>query len=588
MSEYISSMGPYLHEKAYHFRQDVSNQLSTSEINRITQDFSEASSRLEAMISTLRNEANAFLSPWGGDYKAASKEIFGNNDSDKAIYKKVLNEIINSIWFIETVKRRKSRKDFLDGENVQKAQKILEEFGIQLASSELQGKTVTDLSNIIVQSIHLQQGKKQINLDSGNLKKGMEKLLNKEINQKYYRNIDTFKKRLTEALMKNFKTQVNWEGVFRETKDRFMQEFPNNKKAEEFIDKIRNDFIHAGNGLKSIQYANISGFISENIWPTIINNDDFTKILINISGDVDEATLTEEARRFAMHASGKFGLQISTSQISKMGHRNVDKQQSGTDWLIVNQHGKMIRAQVKNSTQIVEELRKAETSRPQTIHLQSDIKYNTLKRNLQSYSVGTIGGLSSEDWMLLDYLIVNMLWIRAGGGVTKDRGGEYRSGVSGIQELVNQLLTKEVGYFLGVSLAPEDKANAVNTVMGGSNIFFVIDNLLLYPTWMIIESIKRQLEKLKEALMKIHVVVSSSYIPSRKEYINTKEWAKKEDDKKRGYPWSSGMSYGETVLEVGRNYAALILESTSAKVNLNININQIINEIYEEGLTNFI
>jgi hypothetical protein len=73
--------------------------------------------------------------------------------------------------------------------------------------------------------------------------------------------------------------------------------------------------------------------------------------------------------------------------------------------------------------------------------------------------------------------------------------------------------------------------------------------------------------------------VSSSYIPSRTEYQDTKEWAKREDG-----PWEQGQPYGPTVLEAGQNYGMLILESTKVNVNLNININQIINDVYEESL----
>jgi hypothetical protein len=32
-----------------------------------------------------------------------------------------------------------------------------------------------------------------------------------------------------------------------------------------------------------------------------------------------------------------------------MGHKNKQGQQSGTDWLITNKNGVMVRAQVKNS-----------------------------------------------------------------------------------------------------------------------------------------------------------------------------------------------------------------------------------------------
>lgn len=580
MSQFISSMGPYIHEKAYHFRSDVSNQLVGTDNNKTISNILEASNRLSSMISTLRSEAMVFLEPWGGDYKLASKEIFNPiADNNGNNYKSQLNQILNSMWFIETVKRRKSKKEALDENGAAEAQKILADFGINSSTNELLGSNKDELVRIIASSIHQKEGKKQIRLDEGNLKKGMETLIGKSIEQKYYRNIDTLKKQLGRALEKHFKPQINWEGVFRDVKDEFMRFFNGDKNAEDFINKIRPGFIEAGESLKTTQYANVSGFISENIWPTVINNDSTTKVVVQVVGDVDESTLEQGARRFAAQASGKFGLKITSGQITKMGHKNVDKQQSGTDWIITNQNGKMIRAQVKNSTQIAQDLRQAEGTHPQPIHLQSEIKYTTLKQNLMNYSQGTVGGLSNEDWFFVDYLIANMLWIRAGGAVTKGKGGNFSSGVSGIQELINQLLTKEVGYFLGITLDPNKKAEAINTILGGSNIFFVLDNLLLYPTWMIIESIQRQLVKMGQTLSKIYVRVSNSSMPSRSQVQADREKAKINNSS-----WTPGDPYGEEVLTVGRYYGSQILESTKANVNLNINITQIINEVYEEGL----
>jgi hypothetical protein len=96
----------------------VSNQLTGTDTNKTISNLLEASARLSSMISTLRSEARVFLQPWGGDYKAASKDIFGNNLGEaSAQYKYTLNEIINSSWFIETVRRRKSKNSTLDEKN---------------------------------------------------------------------------------------------------------------------------------------------------------------------------------------------------------------------------------------------------------------------------------------------------------------------------------------------------------------------------------------------------------------------------------------------------------------------------------------
>jgi hypothetical protein len=51
-----------------------------------------------------------------------------------------------------------------------------------------------------------------------------------------------------------------------------------------------------------------------------------------------------------------------------------------------------------------------------------------------------------------------------------------------------------VGYFLGISLGALGEQGVANAITGGSNIFFVLDAKLLYPTWKIVDALITQLE----------------------------------------------------------------------------------------------
>jgi hypothetical protein len=53
------------------------------------------------------------------------------------------------------------------------------------------------------------------------------------------------------------------------------------------------------------------------------------------------------------------------------------------------------------------------------------------------------------------------------------------------------MLSREMGYFLGVTIDATNPLDYAQTIAGGSNVFFVIDGLLLYPTWMIIQALQR-------------------------------------------------------------------------------------------------
>ena len=235
-------------------------------------------------------------------------------------------------------------------------------------------------------------------------------------------------------------------------------------------------------------------------------------------------------------------LNITQNQIKEMPQRKGTSQQSGSDWILINKNGMMVRAQVKNSTSMVEELRNQGGRYGQTLKLQDEILYPSFRNNLQLYSQAS-GGLSDQDWEYLDYLIANLLWIRSGNAVTKDKGGSYNSGVSGIQQIINDLLSQELGYFLGISFDPIQKSQAVTVMLGGSNIFFVINNIMLYPTWKLVENIIHQLQKAQNYLMKIHVSLSAGSLPNRSSFIQDLQQAQQDNTE-----WQLGDPYGSQVL----------------------------------------
>lgn len=227
----------------------------------------------------------------------------------------------------------------------------------------------------------------------------------------------------------------------------------------------------------------------------------------------------------------------------------------------------MVRAQAKNSISILEEIRAGSLNRPQSIHLQGEIKYASFKQNLQNYSKGK-GGLTADDWEFLDYLIANTLWIRSGGAVTRGAGKGYASQVSGIMELVSNMLAREMGYFLGVTIDKMDPLGYAETVTTGSNIFYVLDGVLLYPTWKLIEAMEQQVMTWERGVAGLSVFLGTKYtVPSREEVRQAK------DREKEKSPWQPGDPYGEGLLRVGKDFGNNILGSlTMRSVVMNINI----------------
>lgn len=568
LSDFISQDGPYLHTKAYHFRQDVHTAISETSLsdNQVVDDIRTTVEQLTKMSRQLQSQANKFLIPWGGSYKKASQDLFGSKNGDKnSQYRKTLNTILNSYRFVEIVNRYAEIE--IDEKQLQN---VITEHGFKVTKKMIGSgiKTQRELEQFM-DGLISQLVKKSKSSGSriyvANINEVLQALLG-EVNQEYFRDRNSLLKQLTTSVVKKSK-KIDWNKIYMEVKNEFLSYFPGDNGALVYIDNIKNQFINQGKKLKSPDYANVAGFILENLMATTINNDNL-EIMVYDLGESSEAEIVEFADDFAK------AMNIKNKQITAMGNNTNSTVQSGSDWVLVNSNGVMVRAQAKNSVLLAEEFEKqGNVNRPQPLKVQGSIKYSTLKSNLINHSKGT--GLSKEDWMFLDYLIANILWIRAGGGVNKDKSGSYSSGVSGIQELINRLITKEVTYFLGVTLDIDDQVEAINAVVGGSNIFFVIDGLVLYPTYKIIDNIILQLRAIEGSLSKLYFSLGQEFSKP------TSIMAEKESVKLLNSDWKLGDPYGPEVLKKGREAGNLIVDTLKIKgVNLNVDINNILQTVY--------
>lgn len=570
-SSFVSPGRPYLHSSAYNFRSDVKLQV----VNRgyglefVKEELIDAISKLSSMADSLRAQAEVFLAPWGGDYRAASVDIFGGlKEGEQEGFqecRRIANEILNSRSFHQCI---------IDNSkfDIKKVETALADTQLKEVINILQTQrngTIEEIAAAIANQIWKNVKGKRVMVNENEI---IFKLIN-ATHQKYMRDIDSLKKRLTKAL-KKAGSQPDWQKIFQWFSMQFSKKMKDKALAEEFLIQIKNDFISQGKKLKHVDYSNISGFIGENLEVAIINNSTMSVTMYDV-GELDEKELLVYANEIESSIN-----KFSPKQIQMMGHKNSKGQQSGSDWVIANKYGTVVRAQVKNSTALMEELREhGKVNRPQPIKLQDEISYQTLKSKLQAYDKGS--GLSDEDWSFLDYLIANTLWIRAGGAVTKNKGADYGSGVSGIQQLINRLLTKEIGYFLGVSIDVDSKEQAVQTIVGGSNVFFILDNAILYPTWLLIRNICKQLMGLEQGLAKLYVTLGSYNRPSRSAMEKEKEIAKQKNP-----DWQNGQPYGSALLEVGQNYGENIINSLNiGRINLNINIDAILQQLFEIPLS---
>ncbi len=479
---FASSNGPYLHSNPYNFRTAVGQSLK-QETSFNLKDITETINNLTKIEDELKAAADSFLSDWHGDYKQASKDLFLGGDEDtfdiKKQFRKIAIDVMNTPTFINLIQEnsvRDYKHTFIP---------LLRKYGLKGIEDSINSNTsIEELVDTIMNQIVTPGKSTRIDL-TGDSKAIIRELLNDQERQ-FAKNKKSLVKQLTIELEKKTKKISNTK-VFNFFKKEFLDRVPNDyyNIAEEYLKKIRPLFVKRLDKITTIDFSNISGEIGENLVLSILGDNEFGLTFYDI-GDLSEEEMLKEINKWAND------LNLDSSQLQK-NLKNGEAKKSGTDWIIVNKKGQMIRAQVKNSASIAEEIReKGSKGFPQTIKLQDKISYKTLKYNLQTYNGA--GGMDSTDWVNLEYLMANVLWIRHSGGVTQDKGKDYSSGVSGIIPLIERILAKEIGYFLGVSLEKVD--DNIATIIGASNVFFVIDDVLLYPTYKIIAAIKKQIEKI--------------------------------------------------------------------------------------------
>lgn len=573
---FVNPGQPYLHSTPRNFRWQVHNRISGSMISGKApeaEDLKLVCDQLEAIANQLRREAETFLAPWNNDYKKASQELFGTTRTVTGNpYATRLKAILNSAQFVEIVRTQynyvideKELSLLFEENNIRLTKKIIESNPNTEERLAAYGKSI--VKKIVDESKKGGHTGKRVYLG------GLENVISfalGEIKQSYFRDSSTLEKRIQQTLKRRYRV-INWTKVFDELSAIFLSYFPNDENAKNFIQSFKPLFFAQTRKAKAADKSNISSFVSENLQASIINTEQLDITVYDL-GDLNEDKIMEFVAN----------LNLSVNNISKMDYRGNSATQSGSDWILVNSNGMAVRAQVKNSLPLAEEFEKeAKINSPaQTIKIQEGIKYLTLQENMKKYSRGE--GLTEEDWAFLDYLIANILWMRAGKNVTQDKGDNYKSGVSGIQELIDRLLAKEVGYFLGVTLELGNSSiQAVNAVIGASNVFFVIDNLVLYPTYLLIENIIKQLKSVQDTLAKLHITLGENYEAK----IKPDELKEKKQKIQNQIPWTRGTPYSTEMLNLGREYGKNIIESlTISRVNMNININQILHEVYSTVL----
>lgn len=539
---------PYVHSNIYHFNTDV---------QLIDQSFS-AQEKLESIIANLeqmstqlRSEAESFLG--GRDYKEVSSELFDAPNTFRGIALKV----VRNPDFGRKMLNAASLD--VDSELPSVITDLVEYVGTEVVQ---QGMSFRAFAEKVVEKVLPEKGK-SVKIENSALNALFSNVQSTKVRVV---NSPNFKKEVARALKKV--APINVEKIwaifvasFREY-TRGIEFTKESQSIDDFLEALHGPFIQALQNANIRDPANVSGWLGEDfknaLWTTLNSGTGakgtFEFDFINVGSMTERALQTQVLERWG--------------QEIKIAPFGTDTSKSHSDWVLRNSSGKMVRAQDKNSSTFLTMVKTSADSIPQPIKLQDTIKYLSLQDKLRHY---TESQLSEEDWTTLDYLMANTVWFSRFSSQGQDTEG-IEGSVAQARDVINRILAEEIGYFTGV-------ADIHDLNKGANNTFFVIDNVILYPTYLIIDYIIHQLKKGADQLNRLQVTIDVNSVSFASGMENASAFYKaKLQAATAGF---DGTSYDPGVLDIGSMQGDAILNSLQiSRINLRFDIKTILTTAY--------
>lgn len=570
VQDFYNRNAPYVHSNILNFR-------SVAAVNLASIDLTQAEKKLEELEKRLKAEADNF---WGGetDYRKVSQDVFNSDQS----FGRLALLIIESNQMVEIIQRA----TVIDFGPDTAYSNLLNDYAKKYNLDVLQTMTTSDqweeFANYITNMVFNDKSFVSVNAEI-ETRKTSTKNIDKELMQmyrkfaedkdsggygrKYFRSSNSFKK-FTKKYFRS-QTEIKYDYIWNEFKTIFevrAKELPHLQgDIEQYLNQLKSPFINALKGAVDLySKENIIDAISSNLTTTIINNDNTIQFkLVNV-GQFNDQEVQKKLKNFVTSEKQVIG---------SLSYKGTDKTESPSDFLLC--YGdKVVRVQSKNSLTLFEQVKDSfETSKiPQALKLQDQIKYLTFLDKISTYQDNV-----DIDYDQLSYLVANVLWFR--NHQTQERVYATRGpantetkteGINAAMRTINRILSQEIAYLLGV--AEEEFANSVNDVIGGSNTFYIIDNKVILPSYLIVHSMREQLNKVEDRLSTIQATIKlKSFGANAVTFENEKKAARLQDGEYKG-----GWNYGPTVLNVGQNMGRDIISNTIIdRINLQVRLQKL-------------
>ena len=253
---------------------------------------------------------------------------------------------------------------------------------------------------------------------------------------------------------------------------------------------------------------------------------------------------------------------------------------SYSDMVLINKDGMRVRAQSKNYVGAYEKFLHTDKNVYQNTYLFSkQMLFTEFFDKLQKS--GNIAGSIDLDY--LSYIVANEIWFDAHGSIDRGSNKGFREGnphtrLFGSDSWLSRAMSGAFINFLGVVVS---EGTVVTDV---SNVFFLIDNKALVPTYELINNVLKYWENGLKQITNIHVVANTkgvSYNPSSPEAFLAAKAKAVESEGGLG----AAVYENAGLVGVGKAQGASIMSTLMVKsVNLGIDLKELLSSAWVFGV----
>lgn len=562
---FIDIQAPYVHSKSKNYV-GISDFAIFKENH--TSDDEKVLKRLEAIANQLKEETKRFLDGTGivvENNQNLMKDLdnFFFRRKDKLV--QIALDILYDPEFLERLVPKFKKSDF----NFNQISEELEKEVVDDATISAMAKSFAKS----LKEFYTKSGKDQIKDFArifGELEENIQTLfkddlgIQKALTSNQGRIVEVFQTFLTNKIIAKQEETCTVLGLnyFEEQFRNKAKKIASDQEINEFLGKftnlLKNTISNKFKILTDEQQA--KGFLGENVIASILNSSKGVGFRIEVIGSISEDFIRQR------------DLGELENQIPKL-FKQQDKQ--GYSDMIIELNGKKARIQSKNAYGSLQVLLNQESKHATaSLYLVDKKKYIDLISNL---SYAHDGLISKEVLNETSYYLANAYWFSKTKGQFRNQGQVPSLGNATTE--VEKVLRMFISDFLGVVWADlvTEKAEQVKVYTNISNLFFLVSNISLIPTFMIIEDL---IKRLRETGDQVDTLGSKMRIRLKPPAVtvNSKDFYTKKLTSIANLGLKGGDArYPQPLLDIGKEKGEQIMEGFSVdSIKLNMQLERIL------------